>query len=456
VLTDAIKGTKRVEKVIPETCITLLNGLHNYFARSPSRKKEMREYINAENADYIEQQRRAKAERRRAPPGHVILNPVDQLANILGVLEERHKLPRRIVMTRWLSCGDAVRVALNSRRVYINFFSNENNELADRILELLEDSAVVAWYACLQDVIPVLTGMNILFQSNLPLPHLLHSEISSAKATLINMVGTAGAARTRTELLPIGEVDTNTSFGAYANNYLRDNRDGNAMHGTRLTAREILDLKKSWHKLFAHCVHQIDARFPPANMHYFKLMEVLDPNVVHGPHLRRHLIGTPDDISVVAGKLVHLFEVPLHGSGLDSPENIKNSFTLFKVSDICANVWKETITNYVGAGMRCKPFDHSLIYSYYRALMHIPDIKPWALFALFVLVFPTGNAISERGFSAMGATHSKQRHEMGHEQVFANLIIGFNGPSVPEFATQLDIESRQPNWPLYIQPTNLN
>ncbi len=119
-------------------------------------------------------------------------------------------------MTRWLSCGDAVRVALNSRRVYINFFSNENNELADRILELLEDSAVVAWYACLQDVIPVLTGMNILFQSNLPLPHLIHSELSSAKATLINMVGTA-AARTRTELLPIGEVDTNTSFGAYAN-----------------------------------------------------------------------------------------------------------------------------------------------------------------------------------------------------------------------------------------------
>jgi hypothetical protein len=26
----------------------------------------------------------------------------------------------------------------------------------------------------------------------------------------------------------------------------------------------------------------------------------------------------------------------------------------------------------------------------------LPDIKPWAMFALFVLVFPTGNAISER------------------------------------------------------------
>ena len=113
---------------------------------------------------------------------------------------------------------------------------------------------------------------------------------------------------------------------------------------------------------------------------------------------------------------------------------------------------RQAIKNNAGASMRARQVFRSLID---LALMHIPDIKPWALFALFVLVFPTGNAISERGFSAMGATHSKQRHEMGHEQVFANLIIGFNGPSVPEFAAQLDIESRQPNWPLYIQPTNL-
>jgi hypothetical protein len=49
-------------------------------------------------------------------------------------------------------------------------------------------------------------------------------------------------------------------------------------------------------------------------------------------------------------------------------------------------------------------------------------MKPWAIFALFVLVFPTGNAISERGFSVMGAAHSKQRSEMGHAQVFAHSL----------------------------------
>jgi hypothetical protein len=88
-----------------------------------------------------------------------------------------------------------------------------------------------------------------------------------------------------------------------------------SIHGTRLYEREILELKKSWHKLYAHhFLQQIDARFTPENMQYFKLMQVLDPSFVHGP-FRRQLIGT-DDISIVAGKLVHVFEVPLHGSGL--------------------------------------------------------------------------------------------------------------------------------------------
>jgi hypothetical protein len=54
------------------------------------------------------------------------------------------------------------------------------------------------------------------------------------------------------------------------------------------------------------------------------------------------LIGT-DDIFIVAGKLLHVFEVPLHGSGLASPEDIKNSFTLYRMSDACADLWNETV-----------------------------------------------------------------------------------------------------------------
>jgi hypothetical protein len=40
---------------------------------------------------------------------------VDALEDVLTVLLERLKLPRRILMTRWLSTADAVRVVLNAR-----------------------------------------------------------------------------------------------------------------------------------------------------------------------------------------------------------------------------------------------------------------------------------------------------------------------------------------------------
>ncbi len=71
-----------------------------------------------------------------------------------------------------------------------------------------------------------------------------------------------------------------------------------------------------------------------------------------------------------------------------------------------------------------KSFDHCDIYAYYRQILeNIPDMKPRAIFALFLLVFPTSNAISERGFSAMGASHTKQRSELTHAQVFAHLIM---------------------------------
>ncbi len=66
-----------------------------------------------------------------------------------------------------------------------------------------------------------------------------------------------------------------------------------------------------------------------------------------------------------------------------------------------------------------KSFAYSVIYTYYRELLQMPPLKPWTFFALSVLVFSTGNAISERGFSAMGAIHSKQHSEMSHAQVFA-------------------------------------
>jgi hypothetical protein len=331
----------------------------------------------------------------------------------MDMLLETSKLPRRIVLTRWLSCADAVRVVLNSRFVYITFFSNEENEKANVILEMLEDSTIFAWYTCMHDVLPILTRMNILFQSSLPLPHLLYQKITTAKDTLINMVGDRGI---RTELLPIESVNVDTSFGACANKYLKDNTGPATLHGSALDNNEVLFLKKAWHKLYAHCLQQIDSRFPPENLYVFKLMQVLDPNVVHGV-LRRKLIGT-ESLASVVDQLLHIFEIPLYTSGLRI-EEIKNSFVAFKASGVCGDFWRQKIQQTNGGDQRRRgqqTFDYSVVYPYYRELMQLlPDIKPWAMFALFVLVFPTGNAISERGFSAMGATHTKQRSELSRE-----------------------------------------
>ncbi len=56
--------------------------------------------------------------------------------------------------------------------------------------------------------------------------------------------------------------------------------------------------------------------------------------------------------------------------------------------------------------------------------------------------------MSERGFSAMKATHSKERSALSHEQTLSNMVIEYNGPSVFEFAASIDKESREKFGPL--------
>jgi hypothetical protein len=78
----------------------------------------------------------------------------------------------------------------------------------------------MASYPCLQDVLPVLTSLNVLFQSAPPLPHLLYRYIVAAKRTLIKMVGTRCDERER--LMPLDSVKHDTPFGAYANKFVSE------------------------------------------------------------------------------------------------------------------------------------------------------------------------------------------------------------------------------------------
>jgi hypothetical protein len=164
----------------------------------------MRSYIDLLNRD-----NQARLRARGRPTASVeVQNPVEELERVMAVLEERYKLPKKIVLTRWLSCADAVRVILSCRDVYTEFFLSKTSEAASVIVQLLEDSTVMAWFACMQDVLPVvLTGMNILFQASKPLPHLLYSKITTAKSTLRNMVGRGPI---REDMIPLASVNADT------------------------------------------------------------------------------------------------------------------------------------------------------------------------------------------------------------------------------------------------------
>ena len=118
------------------------------------------------------------------------------------------------------------------------FFVGETHDTGVAISDMLHDNTIIAWYACLQDVLPAITGMNILFQSKLPLPHLLYGRVTTAKSILINMVVQGG---TRVSLIPLEDVALNTRFGAFANKFILENSERRCKsHWMSLMPNEIL------------------------------------------------------------------------------------------------------------------------------------------------------------------------------------------------------------------------
>ncbi len=170
---------------------------------------------------------------------------------------------------------------------------------------------IIAWYACLLDVLPVLTGMNVLFQSTLPLPHLLYDRVMAAKNVLINMAGQGTA--------PIGveEINLYTPFGAFANKFVKDNSEGrHGLHGMSLRPDEILAFKKDWQKFYKHCIEQIYARFPVSSMEMFQLLQVIHPAKICGPALTRITRIAGEDLVDVVQKLLIIFELPLRAAAV--------------------------------------------------------------------------------------------------------------------------------------------
>ena len=438
ILTNAVE-----DGIVPKDCIDLLQNLYGYFSKSPKRKKGMRDLLAFQNHS---------CRLTTAPAQDPNVEQDEALERVMKTLQERHKLPRHIILTRWLSCESAVHVVINCRDAHVVYFANETQEQgastkSKLILEQLEDNCTIAWLYCLKDVLPVLTIMNCLFQSSLPLPHLLYDKVKSAKQTYINMVGRR---ERRDSLMPLDEVSWETPFGAFANHFLSENTNGRCKtHGLSLTQFQVLELKRGWHGLIRHCIEQLDVRFPPSNMALFELLQVADPALIFGPAPRR-TIGEKT-LEETAKELMHIFELPLR-AGLFKKygvEEIINSFLAFEASTFVSSIYKAMYKKVKGT-----PPAPTIIFRFYAACLEQEQLRPWVFFALFLLIFPTGNAISERGFSHMGMAHSKQRSELSVEQCLAYMIIEFNGPSLEAFKNMIDVESKafKKKWWGYVNP----
>ncbi len=166
-------------------------------------KKKLRDFLSTINERIRENRRVARNHVRRPPLEVERANPEEQLEDVIKLLEEQQKLPRRIILTRWLSSLDAVKVMVSSCETYTNVFAEETSEKGCSIFDLLWNNFVFAWYHCLVDLLPIVNGMNVLFQASLPLPHLIYPKISAAKHKLINMVGTGNV---RTALMSVETV----------------------------------------------------------------------------------------------------------------------------------------------------------------------------------------------------------------------------------------------------------
>ena len=101
--------------------------------------------------------------------------------------------------------------------------------------------------------------MNCLFQSDLPIPHLLYDKVQTAKAELTLMCGQTP----RGEVMATNEVQWATPMGAFAETFIAQNCNWRVHeHGSPLLPSDILGLKKRWARCLWFMHLELEAQFP--------------------------------------------------------------------------------------------------------------------------------------------------------------------------------------------------
>ena len=474
----------------------------NTSAKAGCEKKNLRAFLEEHN--------KKRATKRQGPA----LDPDDALHAVYQKEQGRCKIPREVILTRWLGCLQAVSCITSSLEVYREFFTWEagkltgelhherdpeeaeppplgsspnspepeeaeadptqpaagpvpdarrrsmrnryaapinygpvantaaaagaaanapapervkNLEKAADIRDLLQDNEIVSWFWYLTDVLPVLTNMNLLFQATLPLPHKLFEKVWGARKGLCDMVGQRPCAP-EFAVMKEADVTHNTKFGVFAERFLSTY---GAEEGNEIRSGNVRHLKLEWRDCCEYMADQLDERFPFESMEVYQLVQVVDPRLWETGNF-----GAEMTAATALSELLRMFEIPLYGI-VDLPK-VLASFQAFK----CSNRTPKLIEEYLRMDPKTERVDESKIYDlYWVVVQEMPESKDWAVFCLFMLVLTTGNAISERGFSAMSNVHTKSRSQLSVKQCRANMIISFNGASYQDFANRLNAES---------------
>jgi hypothetical protein len=303
----------------------------------------------------------------------------------------------------------------------------KNLEKAADIRDLLMDNEIVSWFWFLTDVLPILTNMNLLFQATLPLPHKLYEKVWGARKGLCDMAGQRPCVP-EFNVMKDADVTHTTKFGVFAERFLSTH---GAEKGNEIRPREKRFLKLEWRDCCEFMAEQLDERFPYESMEVYQLVQVVDPRLWETGNF-----GGDVTAGSALAELLSMFEIPLHG--VVDPSKVVASFQAFK----CSSRTPKLVEKYLRMDPKTKRVDESKIYDlYWVVVQEMPESKDWAVFCLFMLVLTTGNAISERGFSAMSNVHTKSRSQLSVAQCRANMVISFNGQNYQDFANRLNRES---------------
>ena len=98
-----------------------MRDVYKYFSKGGLRKKNLRAFLEEHN--------KKRAEKRQGPA----LNPDDALHGVHQKEQERCKIPREVMLTRWLGCLQAVSCITSSLGVYREFFTWEAGKLTDEL-----------------------------------------------------------------------------------------------------------------------------------------------------------------------------------------------------------------------------------------------------------------------------------------------------------------------------------